>query len=131
VAGFTRFEQIQADLGISRKVLTERLNHLVEQGVLERRPYDNRPRYEYLLTEKGVELIDLLMVMATWGDKWLAGQAGPPGCSTAITRALRSAVPTCAAPTAASRCTRATSTFCRAPARPSELSHPAIGRCRR
>jgi DNA-binding HxlR family transcriptional regulator len=77
-AGFTRFEQIQADLGISRKVLTERLNHLVERGVLERRPYDRRPRYEYVLTEKGAELVDLLIVMAAWGDKWLAGQAGPP-----------------------------------------------------
>jgi DNA-binding HxlR family transcriptional regulator len=77
-AGLTRFEQIQADLGISRKVLTERLNHLVERGVLERRPYDRRPRFEYGLTEKGADLIDLLMVMAGWGDKWLAGAAGPP-----------------------------------------------------
>jgi DNA-binding HxlR family transcriptional regulator len=76
--GFTRFEQIHADLGISRKVLAERLNHLVEQGVLERRPYDRRPRYEYVLTDKGAELVDLLMVMVGWGDKWLAGQAGPP-----------------------------------------------------
>jgi DNA-binding HxlR family transcriptional regulator len=77
-AGFTRFEQMQADLGISRKVLTERLNHLVERGVLERRPYDRRPRYEYVLTEKGAELVQLLMLMAAWGDKWLAGKAGPP-----------------------------------------------------
>ena len=77
-AGFTRFEQIQADLGISRKVLTERLNHLVERGVLERRPYDRRPRYEYVLTEKGIQLLDVLMAMATWGDNWLAGEAGPP-----------------------------------------------------
>lgn len=76
--GFTRFEQLQADLGISRKVLTERLNHLVDHGVLERRPYDRRPRSEYVLTDRGVELIDLLMVMAGWGDKWLAGEAGPP-----------------------------------------------------
>ena len=77
-AGFTRFEQIQADLGISRKVLTERLNYLVERGVLERRPYDRRPRYEYVLTEKGIQLLDVLMAMATWGDTWLAGEAGPP-----------------------------------------------------
>ncbi|HEX6444714.1 MAG TPA: helix-turn-helix domain-containing protein [Streptosporangiales bacterium] len=76
--GFTRFEEIQADLGISRKVLTERLNHLVEHGVLERRPYDRRPRYAYALTEKGTELLDLLMVMVAWGDKWLADKAGPP-----------------------------------------------------
>lgn len=76
--GISRFEQIQADLGISRKVLTERLNHLVAQGIVERRPYDRRPRYEYVLTEKGTELVDMLMVMTRWGDKWLAGEAGPP-----------------------------------------------------
>jgi DNA-binding HxlR family transcriptional regulator len=76
--GMSRFEQLQGDLGISRKVLTERLHHLVEQGVLERRPYDNRPRYEYHLTAKGTELVDLLLVMTAWGDKWLAGKAGPP-----------------------------------------------------
>jgi DNA-binding HxlR family transcriptional regulator len=77
-AGFSRFEQLQEDLGISRKVLTERLNHLVEHGVLERRPYDRRPRYDYVLTEKGAELVGLLMVMVAWGDRWLAGNAGPP-----------------------------------------------------
>ena len=73
-----RFDQLQADLGISRKVLTERLNHLVEQGVLERHPYDRRPRFEYHLTAKGIELVDLIMVMVGWGDKWLAGEPGPP-----------------------------------------------------
>ncbi|HEU5356763.1 MAG TPA: helix-turn-helix domain-containing protein [Actinocrinis sp.] len=76
--GIARFEQIQADLGVSRKVLTERLNHLLDRGVIERRPYDRRPRYEYVLTGKGIELVDVLMVMVRWGDKWLAGQAGPP-----------------------------------------------------
>jgi DNA-binding HxlR family transcriptional regulator len=76
--GMSRFEQIQADLGISRKVLTERLNHLVDRGIIERRPYDRRPRYEYLLTDQGTELVDVLMVMVRWGDKWLAGSAGPP-----------------------------------------------------
>ena len=76
--GMHRFDTIQADLGISRKVLTERLNHLVEQGVIERRPYDRRPRYEYHLTAKGTELVDLLLVMTRWGDRWLAGEAGPP-----------------------------------------------------
>ena len=76
--GMSRFDQIQADLGISRKVLTERLNHLVDQGVLERRPYDQRPRFEYHLTAKGTELVDLLLVMTRWGDAWLSGKAGPP-----------------------------------------------------
>ncbi|GAA2369795.1 helix-turn-helix domain-containing protein [Dactylosporangium salmoneum] len=76
--GLTRFDQLQEDLGISRKVLTERLGYLVDRGVLTRRPYDRRPRYEYVLTPKGEELVDLLMVMVAWGDKWLAGEAGPP-----------------------------------------------------
>ena len=73
-----RFDQIQADLSISRKVLTERLHDSVEQGVLERRPYDARPRFEYHLTEKGADLVEMLMVMVRWGDRWLAGQDGPP-----------------------------------------------------
>lgn len=76
--GINRFDQLHQDLGISRKVLTERLTHLVDQGVLERRAYDTRPRFEYHLTTKGTELVDVLMVMAGWGDKWLAGTAGPP-----------------------------------------------------
>lgn len=78
-AGIRRFEQIQQDLGISRKVLTERLKWLVENEVLERREYSERPpRHEYVLTRKGVELCDLLLVMVRWGDRWTAGEAGPP-----------------------------------------------------
>jgi DNA-binding HxlR family transcriptional regulator len=77
--GMNRFEQIQQDLGISRKVLTERLKWLVESGVLERHAYSQRPpRHEYRLTTKGTELCDLLLVMVRWGDRWLAGEAGPP-----------------------------------------------------
>jgi DNA-binding HxlR family transcriptional regulator len=77
--GIRRFEQIQADLGISRKVLAERLNWLVESGVLERRQYESRPpRDEYVLTVQGTELVDLLMVMVAWGDKWADAGVGPP-----------------------------------------------------
>ena len=77
--GIDRFEQIQADLGISRKVLTERLKWRVEAGVLERRQYETRPpRFEYVLTPKGWELCDLLMVMVRWGDRWADDGAGPP-----------------------------------------------------
>jgi DNA-binding HxlR family transcriptional regulator len=77
--GIDRFDKIQADLGISRKVLTERLKWLVESGVLERRQYETHPpRYEYVLTAKGTELVDLLMVMVAWGDRWADGGAGPP-----------------------------------------------------
>lgn len=77
--GIARFDQIQADLGISRKVLTERLKWLVDSGVLERRRYQDRPpRDEYVLTDKGTELVDLLMVMVAWGDRWTDDGAGPP-----------------------------------------------------
>ena len=77
--GINRFDDIQRDLGISRKVLAERLKHLVEAGMLERRAYSERPaRYEYALTEKGFGFVDVLMAMAAWGDRWTAGDAGPP-----------------------------------------------------
>ena len=77
--GIRRFDQLQQTLGISRKVLTERLKWLTERGVLERREYSSRPpRYEYALTPMGTELCDLLLVMVRWGDRWLAGEAGPP-----------------------------------------------------
>jgi DNA-binding HxlR family transcriptional regulator len=75
--GISRFDQIQSDLGISRKVLAERLKSLAANGVVERRQYEAN-RYEYALTPKGLELADLLLVMVRWGDKWTAGQAGPP-----------------------------------------------------
>ncbi|MBB6347363.1 winged helix-turn-helix transcriptional regulator [Nonomuraea muscovyensis] len=78
-AGITRFDQLQQDLGISSKVLTERLRWLVGNGVLERRQYSSRPpRHEYALTDKGRELCDLLLVMVRWGDRWTAGESGPP-----------------------------------------------------
>jgi len=77
--GINRFDDIQRDLGISRKVLAERLKHLVEAGMLERLAYSERPaRYEYALTEKGFGFVDVLMAMAAWGDRWTAGDAGPP-----------------------------------------------------
>jgi len=77
--GNTRFDDIQRGLGISRKVLAERLAWLQAQGVLERRPYSERPlRHEYALTQKGYELCEVLMAITAWGDRWTAGEAGPP-----------------------------------------------------
>jgi DNA-binding HxlR family transcriptional regulator len=78
-AGARRFEQIQGNLEISRKLLTDRLQTLEREGAVERRLYQkNPPRYEYRLTEKGKELIEALMVLISWGDRWQAGKAGPP-----------------------------------------------------
>ncbi|HWH95360.1 MAG TPA: helix-turn-helix domain-containing protein [Baekduia sp.] len=77
--GINRFDLLQSDLGISSKVLTERLKWLVAQGVIERRAYQERPqRFEYILTEKGSELCAILMAMTAWGDKHLAGPEGVP-----------------------------------------------------
>ena len=77
--GINRFDDLQRDLGISRKVLAERLKALVEAEMLERRVYSERPaRHEYVLTAKGFEFVDVLMAMAAWGDRWTAGEAGPP-----------------------------------------------------
>ncbi len=77
--GIIRFDELQRDLGISRKVLTERLAWLVAHGVLERRQYSERPpRYEYGLTAKGLGFTEVLMAISAWGDRWTAGEAGPP-----------------------------------------------------
>ncbi|MES1024538.1 helix-turn-helix domain-containing protein [Gloeocapsa sp. BRSZ] len=76
--GMKRFEELRQDLGISRKVLTERLETLISAGILERRRYQERPeRYEYWLTEKGMELYPILLVLMQWGDRWTA-QNGVP-----------------------------------------------------
>jgi DNA-binding HxlR family transcriptional regulator len=68
--GRRRFDQLQESLGIARNVLTDRLSRLVEEGVLERVPYSERPaRYEYRLTPKGLELNVALTALRQWGDK--------------------------------------------------------------
>jgi DNA-binding HxlR family transcriptional regulator len=77
--GIRRFDDIQRDLGISRKVLAARLKWLVEQGVLERRAYsEHPPRHDYGLTQKGFDLCGVLLAIAAWGDRWTAGDTGPP-----------------------------------------------------
>jgi DNA-binding HxlR family transcriptional regulator len=76
--GIRRFEDFQRDLGIARNILTDRLQALVDRGVLERRPYEDRPpRFEYRLTEKGRDLLPVLLAMMRWGDRWESG-GGPP-----------------------------------------------------
>lgn len=76
--GLRRFDQFQADLGIARNVLQTRLQRLIEAGVLEKRLYQERPkRYEYFLTDKGLDLWPTIVAMLQWGDKY-AAPAGPP-----------------------------------------------------
>lgn len=72
--GRTRFEQLLAETGISRKVLTQRLQALIEAGVLGRVRYQRRPdRFDYLLTERGRAALPVLAALQEWGDTWLLG----------------------------------------------------------
>ena len=74
-----RFEDFQRNLGVARNVLTDRLGRLVEEGILERVPYQDRPaRFEYRLTEKGIDLWPMMMALLQWGDRHYPAEAGPP-----------------------------------------------------
>jgi DNA-binding HxlR family transcriptional regulator len=75
--GVRRFDDFQIRLGISRNILTQRLNQLVDHGILKRVPYeDHPPRWEYRLTAKGRDLWHVVIAMRQWGDRWEA-PAGP------------------------------------------------------
>jgi DNA-binding HxlR family transcriptional regulator len=74
-----RFEDFQARTGAPRPVLADRLRTLVDNGVLERRLYSQRPdRFEYRLTEKGRDLYPVVVSLLRWGDRWMSGPPGPP-----------------------------------------------------
>ncbi len=76
--GVTRFDQFQERLGISRNILNQRLNRLIDTGVLTRTAYsEHPPRYDYRLTEKGRDLWPVLTAMRQWGDRYAAPE-GPP-----------------------------------------------------
>jgi DNA-binding HxlR family transcriptional regulator len=77
--GVRRFEDLQRRTGAARPVLAERLKRLTEQEVLRRERYAERPdRYEYRLTEKGLELYPVIVSLMTWGDRWMDDGSGPP-----------------------------------------------------
>jgi DNA-binding HxlR family transcriptional regulator len=76
--GVTRFDDWQGRLGIARNVLATRLEHLVGEGVLERRRYQDRPpRDEYVLTRKGRDLGPVLTALRAWGDNHAPTPGGP------------------------------------------------------
>ncbi|HEV7770003.1 MAG TPA: helix-turn-helix domain-containing protein [Solirubrobacterales bacterium] len=77
--GNRRFGELQRSLGIARNVLSARLQRLVEEGILERRAYqESPPRHEYFLTEKGLDLWPSLIALLGWGDRHSIGPEGPP-----------------------------------------------------
>ena len=77
--GLRRFDEFQESLGIATNVLSKRLERLCEEGLLERRAYQERPlRHEYVLTEKGRALGPAVIMLMKWGDRYYAGEEGPP-----------------------------------------------------
>jgi DNA-binding HxlR family transcriptional regulator len=77
INGLTRFDEFQRNLGIAPNMLTRRLKSLVAAGLLERRKYSARPlRYEYVVTERGLDFRPVLWTLAAWGNKHFASE-GP------------------------------------------------------
>lgn len=77
--GTHRFDDFERSLGVARNILSTRLRSLVDSGILERRPYQTRPeRFEYVLTEKGVDLFPIVVALIRWGDLWEFGSKPAP-----------------------------------------------------
>jgi DNA-binding HxlR family transcriptional regulator len=76
--GVRRFDDLQRKLGVARNILQTRLERLVDNGILVKRPYQERPvRYEYRLTTKGADLWPILVSLLKWGDRY-AIEGEPP-----------------------------------------------------
>jgi DNA-binding HxlR family transcriptional regulator len=74
-----RFEAFETSLGITRHVLADRLKKLVRHGVLRRIPYQESPkRYEYILTQKGLDLYPIMMSIVHWGNIHMVDARGRP-----------------------------------------------------
>ncbi len=77
--GTRRFDEFQAELGIGRNILTQRLTRLVDEGLMSRVEYQQSPpRFEYRLTDQGRDAYPILAAMAAWGERWLTGPEGTP-----------------------------------------------------
>jgi len=77
--GRKRFTEFQQALCVAPNILADRLSRLVELGVLSQKLYQEKPaRWEYRLTQEGLDLFPLVLELVRWGDRWLAGKRGPP-----------------------------------------------------
>ena len=77
--GLHHFEEFQSTLGIARNILSNRLGRLVEHGILRRDPDpSDRRRVAYRLTEKGRELLPVLISLRQWGERWVSGVPSNP-----------------------------------------------------
>ena len=78
--GVRRFDDMQRHSGVNRQVLSNRLAHLVAEGILRKVPYQPdgaRLRHEYRLTQKGLELYPILTALSDWGTRYVADPEGP------------------------------------------------------
>lgn len=74
----TRFDDLQANIGCARNILSDRLRKLVANGILERSRYNDRPpRFDYRLTQRGLDLYPAIIALMRWGDRYLATERGP------------------------------------------------------
>ena len=77
--GTRRFDDFVDTLGIPRPILSKRLARLMDEGMLEKRRYEDRPpRYEYRLTDKGRAFWDVLAAMWRFGMDWQWTDDDPP-----------------------------------------------------
>lgn len=77
--GLSHFEEFQSTLGIARNILSSRLAGLVENGILERRPDPaDRRKVAYMLTEKGRDLLPVLLSLRQWGERWVSDAPSNP-----------------------------------------------------
>lgn len=77
--GARRFSDFHESTGIAKNILTDRLNKLVDNGIMVREEVGVRgQRQEYVLTERGEALFPILMAMQQWGDKWIYGDDEAP-----------------------------------------------------
>jgi len=77
--GIRRFDDFQKNLGVTRHVLTDRLNTLVQENILYKAPYtESQKRFEYRLTQKGLDLHPILMSIIHWGDTYMDHGQGVP-----------------------------------------------------
>jgi DNA-binding HxlR family transcriptional regulator len=81
--GVSRFNQFHKELGVSRRILAQRLAELVDEGLMVREKYQARPdRYEYHLTRKGCDLRPVLIAMTRWSEAWRADTPDPASETT-------------------------------------------------
>jgi DNA-binding HxlR family transcriptional regulator len=77
--GLEHFEEFQSTLGIARNILSNRLGRLVENAILKRDPDPtDRRRVAYRLTEKGLDLLPVLLSLRQWGERWISGVPSDP-----------------------------------------------------